>query len=961
MTITLQALFTGVVSGLIYAVLAAGFVLVYRCTGVLNFAQGEIGAFGVALFTLLNAGYGVPYWLAFALAIGASALIGTVIEMTVVRRLFASPRIVLLIATIGAGQLLLVARLSLPNTAASEQFPLPFDGLWRPADSLVIFARDLLVLIVAPITIVALALFMSRTKLGLLVRASASNADTARLYGMRVKRTSTIVWTIAGAFAGATAIMYAPLYGITPGSIVGAGTAAIGPSLLLRALVVGLVARLRSLPLALAGGLGVGLFEAIVRDNVDSADRSIVDLYLFLATLVLVLFLRRSAGPEPGWSMAARVRPVPERLRALWYVRHLGKIGFGVLFAGLAVIPLFLTQRSQEFLWTDVLIFAMAALPMSMLVGWAGQVSLGQFAFVGLGGLSMVVLTHGHDIPVPLNLWTMQVDLPWGVAVLLSTALGTAIAIVIGTSALRVRGLLLAVITYAFSVAAAEWLFKQPVFTGAEFSTTTPPTAAPAFLGLDFSNRRSFYYLCLAFLFAMALVVARLRRTGTGRSMVATRENEEMTAASTVSPRHTKLTAFALAGGMAAFAGCMFVTLHNQVKPASTFFPEQSLRLVATAIIGGLGSVAGPVLGALFVRGLPVVFGDVQEVQLLTSGIGLLILLMYFPGGLTQIVYALRDAVLSWADRRLEPETRAPIPAVPSSVARHRAAPLVAAGTPWLAVRHVSVRFGGNCAVDDVTIEARADELVGLIGTNGAGKSTLLNAICGFVPSSGRVEVLGRDVSELPAFRRHRAGLGRGFQAARLYPDLTVREALMVALEARERSWLVPSMTGLPPSIASERRKRADAAELIHFLGLGRYADEYIANLSTGTRRVAELGSLLAVDAKVLLLDEPTGGLAQRETEAFAPLIVRIRQELGAAMVVIEHDMPLIMGISDRVYCMEAGRVIAEGPPRAVRDDPLVIASYLGTDERAIRRSAAPAVTSPVVTGPAVRSQVDRG
>ena len=246
-------------------------------------------------------------------------------------------------------------------------------------------------------------------------------------------------------------------------------------------------------------------------------------------------------------------------------------------------------------------------------------------------------------------------------------------------------------------------------------------------------------------------------------------------------------------------------------------------------------------------------------------------------------------------------------------------------------MRGVSVRFGGNRAVDDVSISVQPDELVGLIGTNGAGKSTLLNAICGFVPSTGAIDVLGRDVSGLPAHRRHRAGLGRGFQSARLYPNLTVRESLMVALEAREHSWLVPSMTGLPPSRAAERRKRSEAEELVSFLGLGRYADEFVSNLSTGTRRIVELASLLAVDAKVLLLDEPTGGLAQRETEAFAPLIVRVRRELGAAMIVIEHDMPLIMSISDRVYCLEAGRVIAEGTPLEVRNNPLVIASYLGT------------------------------
>lgn len=146
-------------------------------------------------------------------------------------------------------------------------------------------------------------------------------------------------------------------------------------------------------------------------------------------------------------------------------------------------------------------------------------------------------------------------------------------------------------------------------------------------------------------------------------------------------------------------------------------------------------------------------------------------------------------------------------------------------------------------------------------------------------------------------------------------------------------------MLALPPSPAHERTKRAEADEIIDYLGLGRYADQFIATLSTGTRRIVELGSLLAVDARVLLLDEPTGGVAQRETEAFGPLIKRIQSELEASVVVIEHDMPLVMSISDRVYCLESGTVIAEGTPAEVRNDPLVIASYLGTDERAIRRS----------------------
>jgi ABC-type branched-subunit amino acid transport system ATPase component len=214
-----------------------------------------------------------------------------------------------------------------------------------------------------------------------------------------------------------------------------------------------------------------------------------------------------------------------------------------------------------------------------------------------------------------------------------------------------------------------------------------------------------------------------------------------------------------------------------------------------------------------------------------------------------------------------------------------------------------------------------------------------MNAVGGFVPSTGTVEVLGQDVSRLAPYRRARVGLGRGFQSARLYDDLTVRETVLVALEARERTPIMSSMLAFPRSSARERPKRTEAAEIIRYVGLDRFADEFISNLSTGTRRVTELACQLAMGARVLLLDEPTAGLAQRETEAFGPLIMQVRRELDAAVLLIEHDMSLVMQVSDRVYCLEAGRVIAEGRPEQVRHDPLVVATYLGTDVRSIQRS----------------------
>ena len=958
-TIGQQSLALGLVTGLTYAAFAAGFVLIYRSTGVLNFAHGEVGAFGVALFVLLLAQYSVNWWLSFVLALAACAAIGMVIELIVIRRLFNSPRLVVLIATIGVGQIVLFAKFRLPSVAAPGPISPPFKATWTPTDHIRLQAREIVVLVVVPVLIAVLAWFIARTRFGLAVRASASNSDTARVYGTSPRRTSTIVWSISGAFAAATAIFLAPLQGINSAQ---AGTAAIAEPLLLRVLVVSLLARMRSLPGTLIGGVAVGVAEQLIRTNVDSANRSVVDVYLFLAVLVVVLLVVRGTGEQESWSLAPRIRAIPSRLESVWWVRRLNGLGFVALFGFFVVLGLTLSSASSLFTWSSIMLFAMVALSMTVLTGWAGQLSLGQYAFVGLGGLTVLGLTQGNDIPVPFNLFNLAIVLPWGWAMVAATAVGVVVAVVVGLPALRVRGLFLAVTTLAFAVASATWLFNQEFFTG---GTSYPRPAEKPVLDLgpiyiDFgASRKNYYFLCLVSLAVVAAVVARLRRTGIGRSWIAVRDNEEMAAASTVSPTRMKLVAFGVAGGIAAYSGGLLVTLVPSLQPVSLFRAGESIVVVATAIIGGLGSVAGPILGALWVRGIPQTIPEELDdlVRLLTSSIGLLVLLMYFPGGLLQIIYSVRDKLLERADRRMaerEAGTRvepSPVEGAPdapeTAPERRRPRPLVTArpaatadvSGPALQTKDVSVRFGGNTAVDHVSVHIDRGELVGLIGTNGAGKSTLLNAISGFVPAQGRVFVHGTDVTSRRAPGRHALGLGRGFQGARVYPGLTVRESLMVALEARSQSRLVPSMTALPPSPGQERAKRVEADEIIDYMGLKRYADHFVATLSTGTRRIVELSSLLAVNARVLLLDEPTGGVAQREAEAFGPLIKQVQAELDAAVIVIEHDMPLVMGISDRVYCLEAGAVIAEGSPDQVRRDPLVIASYLGTSEEAIGRS----------------------
>ncbi len=927
--ISQQSILIGLVTGLAYAALAAGFVLVYRSTGVLNFAHAETGALSVGLFVYLLVELELNWWFAYAVAVCTGAFAAMVIELIVVRRLFNAPRLVLLIATIGAAQLLLFIKFNLPDVDAPGPIPLPFSKVFQPTDGLRILPREYVVLIVVPILILALAWFLNRTKFGLAVRATASNGDTARVYGTSPRTTSTIVWTISGALAAATAILFAPY---TIANAAAAGTTALGAPLLLRAVTVGLIARMQSLPMVLAGGLFVGVAEQLVASN---SSRRTVDVYLFIAVLLIVLFVRRSRSDEASWSLSPQLKPVPHRLREVFWVKHFNLIGFVLLFGIFGLFGFIVESNSRLFLWTGIIIVAIVAVSLSLLTGWAGQLSLGQFAFVGLGAMTMVTFTQGNELPFIEYSFTMA----WGLALLMAVLAGTIAALIIGIPALRVKGLFLAVTTLAFAIAAANWLLVRDVFTGG--STSTRPVAKPIIGPIDFGeSRKAYFFFCLFALMLVSALTAQVRRTGVGRTLIAVRENEQAAAAATVSATRAKLTAFALSGGIAAFAGALFVTLQSSIQPSSAFNPEESISIVIIAIIGGLGSIAGPILGALYVVGVPSLWDDTPAlITLMTSSVGLLLLLMYFPGGIQQLVYLVRDAVLGAADRRLgeaEPPERRVVHALPTRTT----GPIdLTEGQPALQTHGVSVQFGGNRAVNDVTFSVMPNELVGLIGTNGAGKSTLLNAVSGFVPSTGSIEVLGKEVNNLSAHKRHKLGLGRGFQAAKLYPDLTVKETLMIALEARESTKLIPSLLSLPSSRRAERTKRSEADDIIDFLGLGAFAESYVASLSTGTRRIVELGGLLAVDAQVLLLDEPTGGVAQKETEAFGPLIRRIQQELQAAVVVIEHDMPLVMSISDRVYCLEAGEVIAEGDPESVRSNPLVISSYLGTDNRAIERS----------------------
>lgn len=928
-----QVVFNGVVSGLTTALVALGIVLIFRSTKVINFAVGNMGIPAAALMALLSINYGFNFWPALIISLVMGALFAAVIELIVIRRLARAPRVIVLVATIGIAQLAAAIVAAFPDLESRRgaKFPVLVDNTWDDVFGVRVTGPQLTVVFVVPVLAAALGWFLNRTTFGRTVKASADNPELARLSGISPKAVSSFVWIIGGVLASLSLIMLSGMAG-SP-----VGLANLGPSTLNRALAAAVIAGMVSFPRVAIAGVALGIIESLVRFNFIN-EVGLIDMLLFLGVVIAVFFQSSNQNRETAsFSFAPRIQPVPERIKQIWWVRHMAKLTGAVAVTLAILVPLVITKPSSQLLYTQILVFAIAGLSLVVVTGWSGQLSLGQMAFAGIGALFAASADRG----IEMDIWFIDFQLggiPWVLSLIAGALFSALLAVLIGVGALRVRGLLLAVSTFSFAIAAQSYIYRRPFFSDERVDSV--PFVRSEFLGMKLESERSYFWFVLAILAVVIVIVGHLRNTGIGRTTIAVRDNSDSAAAYTVPDARTKLTAFALAGGIAGLSGALLAGSAQVVPLNQRFFQVgDSLQLVAIVVIGGLGSVGGPVLGALWVKGLPAIFAGNDVVQLLTSSMGLLILLLYFPGGLIQIGYSVRNAIVAWLETRIPADTAKRSQATPKTLVYERAdAPGDTMG-PALTTRGLTVQFGGIRALNQVDLTVNRGEIVGLIGTNGAGKSTLINAIGGYHRSTGEVELHGVDISGRTAAERAGAGLGRTFQAATLFPELTVKETVMVALEARGRTGFLSSALILPSSMRLERHRALEALELIDFLGLGRYADAYIADLSTGTRRIVELAGLLALGSRVLCLDEPTAGVAQRETEAFGPLLKEIRRELDAAMIVIEHDMPLIMSISDRVYCLELGSVIAVGEPNEVRNDPHVVAAYLGTDKRAIERS----------------------
>ena len=922
----------GAMTGLGYALLGIGLVLTYRSSRVINFAHGAVGLFAAALFAVVVGRYGVPYLLGFPAAVLCGGLIGAGLHAGIVRRLDAAPRVLAMVATLGIGEALLLLALSFTSGGlGGRNFPLP--PLFPDFDLGPLFVGPSVtaLMVLTPVVLAALGLFLWRSRYGIAMRGAASNPDAATLAGAAPANMAMLAWGLAGAIATFSALLVLPSRGVvTPDSL--------GPGFLLRGLAAAALARFASLPVTFAAGVGLGVMEAVFASNTEAAGGFEVAMFVVVFVGVGLQSFRRGREPEDRWAGLAPAPPIPAAWRRLPLIRWAPAVLAGLGLGAAALAPVWLTNQ-HAFVLAVVFGFAVVAVSVSLLTGIGGQLSLGQVAFAAVGALAAVPVLRETGSLVLAGV---------GAAVA-----GGAVAAAVGLPALRVRGQLLGVATLAFTLMASGWLLRQ----NWAFDRTGVSAPPRKLLGLELTTSRSYYYAALAAFVVAAAAAGLVRRSGFGRRLRAVRDNEDAARALRTRASAVKLGSYALAGALAGLGGAVIAFASTQIS-AALFTPRGSVDAVSIAVIGGLGGVVGPLLGALYLIGIPRLF-DLGLTPLAALNAGWLILILEQPRGLSALLTKVRDGYCGAVARRrgLAPASAEPVPGSTVADEPASAGPVLAesaSGPPppgqpvpgdpapdqpglgqsvlrlgpvggpaagkrsaderdedLLVVEDLSKRFGGTTAVDGVSFSVASGDRLGIIGPNGAGKTTLFEMIGGFVrPDSGSVYFAGADISSHPPERRSRAGLVRSFQNARLFPTMTVLETLELA--------------------ASANPHRPDPSEFLGYFGLGRWASQPLSTVPTGTRRLVELAACLALSPRLLLLDEPSAGIAHSETERLAGVLDQIAADHGVTFVIIEHDVALLTEVCDRMMALEVGRVIALGTPAEVTSHPDVIRSYLG-------------------------------
>ncbi|MGH2785552.1 MAG: ABC transporter permease [Actinomycetota bacterium] len=637
----------GVVIGCLQALLAMGLILVYRANRIINFAQASIGIVPAVVAVIMIRIHGWPYIGAFALVLVGSAILGALLYLGVIRLFERAPRLLLTISTIGLVQILAFLELIIPifmiptettgpagtpslsgSTRLQGQISTPLSDLTKKIGG-VFFSGDHLVAIVVVAGIgIGLMAFFRFTSIGIAIRASAENRDRATLVGIPIRRVALVVWMIAGTMSGIGVFLRAPLVGMS----VGVGT--VGPALILPALAAAVIARMESLGVAFLAALGIGAIgQASFYATRDATISNVFMLGVILTALLVQRrsFARAAEAASGAWQMMKEFRPTPAKLRGVREVRIARRLSWTLVAAFFVTLPLMVGQ----FKYPDaslLIIYAIVGVSMVVLTGWAGQVSLGQWAIAGVGAAAAggLAANHGTD---------------FFITIIVAGAAGGLFSAAVGIPALRIPGLFLAVTTLALADT-MPFFFLNPRYFGWLVPDPQKEVGRPLlYERLDSGSDLVFYYICLGFLVVVLAGAWSLRRSRSGRIMIASRDNPTTSQAFGISLVRTRLAAFVISGFIAGVAGALYAYLNGAVD-APAFNPIASVDLFTMVVIGGMTSLAGPLYGAVYLVTFRRFIPDWNSIYLLGQGAGVFIVMRFAPGGLAEMGYKARDRFL---------------------------------------------------------------------------------------------------------------------------------------------------------------------------------------------------------------------------------------------------------------------------------------------------------------------------